>query len=596
MGSMWREDIPLKTNPLRFFLFVSKPYLLIAIGGMFLVILGATLSTASSYVLKMIVNAANGLLIGHSPNELWFSAVLYIVVSLISTIMWRMSGFVGARWTTGVRATARYSLSSYVTLHSNQYFSNRFAGSVSSKISSAANSVKDMVEMVLWPFTSFIVTMFTSLFLLFFTNQLLAFIFLAWVLFITPLNVYLVRKRVPLSAAYQEAENRLGGTTVDMLTNILTVHEYANRSFELTRLKELTLDRQKKGLTNAYYGEKVLTINGILEILFIGALLLTTIYLAAQGTISPGDIALVLTLILLVQDRLTFIGQQFNFFAVSWGEVSASLEDILVPQEVSDDTGAETLSTTSNAIIFENVSFTYEETVVFDNLSFTIPNGQRVGLVGRSGAGKSTLVKLLLRHYDLASGAIRIGDTDIKSITKESLRKTIAVVPQESLLFHRSIRENIAYGKPEASDEEVVGAAKLAEAHDFISAVPDGYDALVGERGIKLSGGQRQRIAIARAILKDAPILLLDEATSSLDSESEGAVQKALLTLMKKRTVIAIAHRLSTLRAMDRIIVMDEGRIVEDGAHEELLAQNGLYANLWNHQAGGFLKDEEVVV
>jgi ATP-binding cassette subfamily B multidrug efflux pump len=214
-----------------------------------------------------------------------------------------------------------------------------------------------------------------------------------------------------------------------------------------------------------------------------------------------------------------------------------------------------------------------------------------VGLVGRSGAGKSTLVKMLLRHYNLAGGRITIDGVDIAEVTKESLRSAIAVVPQESLLFHRSIRENISYGKPGATDEEIKVSARHAEAHTFIETLPGGYDVMVGERGVKLSGGQRQRVAIARAILKAAPILLLDEATSSLDSESEVAVQKALLTLMENRTVIAIAHRLSTLRAMDRIIVMDRGKIIENGTHNDLLAKGGLYASLWNHQAGGFIEE-----
>ena len=228
---------------------------------------------------------------------------------------------------------------------------------------------------------------------------------------------------------------------------------------------------------------------------------------------------------------------------------------------------------------------------MFSDLNLHIPAGQKVGLVGRSGAGKSTLVKLLLRHYEPTGGEIRIDDADIANVTRDSLREHIAVVPQEPMLFHRSIRDNIAYGKPDAADTDIEHAAELAQAHDFIQKVPDGYGALVGERGVKLSGGQRQRIVIARAFLKNAPILILDEATSSLDSESEGAVQKALMHIMEGRTDIAIAQRLSTRRAKDRII-MDKGKIIEDGMHDELLKKGGLYADLWNHQAGGFLTEE----
>jgi ABC-type multidrug transport system fused ATPase/permease subunit len=227
------------------------------------------------------------------------------------------------------------------------------------------------------------------------------------------------------------------------------------------------------------------------------------------------------------------------------------------------------------------------------DFSLAIKGKEKIGLVGRSGAGKSTLTKILLRHYDINGGVITIDDQDISDVTRESLRDAVAVVPQEPLLFHRTLRENIAYGNPGASEYKIVEAAKLAQAHEFIMRLPRGYDTLVGERGVKLSGGERQRIVVARAILKNAPILILDEATSALDSESEVAIQKALHTLMEGKTVIAIAHRLSTLREMDRIIVMDGGQIIEDGSHEELIARGGTYAELWAHQAGGFLKDEE---
>ena len=242
-------------------------------------------------------------------------------------------------------------------------------------------------------------------------------------------------------------------------------------------------------------------------------------------------------------------------------------------------------------IAFNEVTFAYGEQGVFKDFSVTVPGGQRVGIVGPSGAGKTTFVSLLLRQHDLGGGAILIDGQDIAVVPLDSLRGAIAVVPQEPLLFHRTIRENIAYGKPGATQDEVKEAARRAEAHDFISALPQGYDTLVGERGVKLSGGQRQRVAIARAILKAAPILVLDEATSSLDSESESAIQTALQELMKGKTVIAIAHRLSTIRAMDRIMVIAGGAVVEDGTHTKLLAQGGTYARLWDHQAGGFIAE-----
>ena len=269
-------------------------------------------------------------------------------------------------------------------------------------------------------------------------------------------------------------------------------------------------------------------------------------------------------------------------------------EMILHPTSVSDTPGAKTLTIDAPSVAFVDVQYHYDDspTPVIQNLSLTIPAGQKVGLVGHSGAGKSTIVQLLLRFSDVTDGAITISDQDIRSITQSSLRKAIAYVPQEPMLFHRSLRENISYGKPDATDAEIIAAAKKAHAYEFIRKLPEGLDTIVGERGVKLSGGQRQRIAIARAIIKDAPILILDEATSALDSESETLIQASLASLMKHRTSIVIAHRLSTIAKLDRIIVLDNGRIIEDGSHDELRTQNGVYAKLWQHQSGGFIEEE----
>lgn len=590
MQRIWVDDLPRSTSPWKLLLFITRPYRAVAIGASLLVVLGAVMSVATAYMFKSITDAAYVLVAGGGTSALWHATLAYILISLLSVLFWRGSGFVGMYWSVGTRATTRYALSSYVIRHSHSYFTDRFAGSISSKITQASNSLKDIVESLLWNFIPFFVSVIGSFALAFYTHPLIAFIFLAWVFVITPFNVYLVRKGVPLSVTTQKAETALGGATVDTLTNMNAVHEYARRSFELSRLKKYILDRRSSGLENWKFRERVRLANGALQILFIGGMIILATYLTGRGVLSAGDIILILAIVLMIEDRLTFIGSQLNNFGDAWGQIVESLTDIVRPYEITDAVGARALEHVQGNITLKNVSFSYGGAAIFDRLSIDIPAGQKVGLVGRSGAGKSTLMKLLLRHDDPAEGTITIDGNDISRLTKDSLREAIAVVPQEPLLFHRSVRENIAYGKLDANEESIVRAARLAEAHEFIMQLPQGYDALVGERGVKLSGGQRQRVAIARALLKDAPVLLLDEATSSLDSESEIAVQKALLTLMEGRTVIAIAHRLSTLRAMDRIIVMDEGRITEDGNHEKLLAQGGLYANLWNHQAGGFLE------
>lgn len=589
--NMWREDVPQGASPWKFLLFATRPYRGVAITAACLVILGGVMNVGVAYIFKLITNSAYTLGSGGDTTLLWRATFAYVIVSLLSTLLWRASGFVGMHWSLGARVTTRYTLSAYVMRHSHSYFADRFAGSISSKISQASSSTKDIIESLLWNFIPFLVSVIGSFVLAFYTSPLIAFVFLAWVLVITPINVYLVRKGVPLSVATQKAETAINGATVDMLTNMTAVHEYAHQPFELERLKGFILTRRLSGLTNWRFRELVRLGNGVVQTLFIGGMIAIATVLTGRGVLSAGDIILVLTIILMIEDRLTFIGSQLNNFGDAWGQVTESLSDIVRPYDITDVAGAKELESVRGAIDFTNVSFSYGGEMVLDNLNLHIPAGQRVGLVGRSGAGKSTLIKLLLRHYTLTSGAITIDGQSISEITGDSLHHAVAIVPQEPLLFHRTIRENIAYGKLETTEEEIQGAAGLAEAHHFIEQLPEGYDALVGERGVKLSGGQRQRIVIARAILKDAPILLLDEATSSLDSESEGAVQKALLALMEKRTVIAIAHRLSTLRAMDRIIVMDGGHIVEDGTHAELLEVGGIYASLWNHQAGGFLED-----
>lgn len=588
---MWREDLPRSLNPLSFLFFASKPYWRAGVFSLSTSILAAVATSFMGYAFKLIVDAAHGAASGGSLEPLWWGAFVFIGLSILDTIAWRASGLSGMHWSTGVRATARYALTSYVTKHSHTYFANRFAGSISSKITLAANGTASIGNDLLWQFTPFVVYIIVSFGLAFMTHPIIAFVFLAWVFVILPLAIYVVRWGVPLSVAAQAAETKLGGSTVDRITNIGAIHEYARTRYELDLLKDLIVERREKGMRNWTFREYVRLGNALLQLVFIGGIILFSTYLASQGVIGAGDIVLILTIVLLVQERLSSIGNHLNNFGDEWGQIVESLNDLTSEYDIDDAKGAIPLAA-AGSIETKDLSFGYAGSSVFENLNLAIPAGQKVGLVGRSGAGKSTLVKLLLRHHEPTSGQILIGGQDIANVTRDSLREHIAVVPQEPMLFHRSIRDNIAYGKPSATMEEIERAAALAQAHDFIQEVPDTYEALVGERGVKLSGGQRQRVVIARAFMKDAPILILDEATSSLDSESEGAVQKALLNIMEGRTVIAIAHRLSTLRAMDRIIVMDQGKIIEDGTHDELLARGGLYADLWNHQAGGFLTEE----
>jgi ATP-binding cassette subfamily B protein/ATP-binding cassette subfamily B multidrug efflux pump len=319
------------------------------------------------------------------------------------------------------------------------------------------------------------------------------------------------------------------------------------------------------------------------------------LYLWTNGDITPGAIAIVMSLAIRLTGMSHWILWEISSLFENIGTVQDGINTLSVPSVVNDKNDADTLIVSNGDIEFDQVSFKYNpDEPVFDNLQLSILAGEKIGVVGRSGAGKSSLVSLLLRFYDIQSGQITIDQQNINNFRQESLRANIAVVTQDTSLLHRSVRENIMFGRPEATEDEMIMAATKAEAHDFILTLRDsvgrrGYDAHVGERGVTLSGGQRQRIAIARVLLKDAPILILDEATSALDSEVEASIQQSLYQLMKGKTVIAIAHRLSTIAAMDRLIVFDQGAIIEEGTHQELLERNGVYTKLWSHQSGGFL-------
>ena len=591
-NTIWRDDIPISRNPLRFFLFASRPHWRAATLATLFAAFGNTISASVTYIFKLIANSAAAIQQGGSYQPLILWCGVYIGMLACAKLFWRLAGFAGARWATGASATGRYALSSYVTLHSRTYFSERFAGSIMNKIRHAATGMRELVDSLLWEFLELGVNVIVSFIIAFTVSSIVAWIFFAWVVVIVSVNAYLGLKRVPLAVRAHDLETLLNGGTVDLLTNVSAMQEYARREYEVERLRVGTEARRLAHLRSWYFGEWTRIYNSILLVVFGGAMVFTTVALAQHTLVSVGDIILVITIIFRIEGQLQSLGSNFNKFAETWGEIEESLEEIIEPHEIPDKPSALILAVPAAAIDFDHVGFHYGSYRVFDDLNVHIPARQRVGLVGRSGAGKSTLMRLLLHHHDLKSGTISIDGQDIAHVTQESLRSAIAVVPQEPLLFHRTIAENIAYGNPGASRQEIEKAAGLAQAHEFISRLENGYASLVGERGIKLSGGERQRVAIARAILKNAPILLLDEATSSLDSESEVEIQKALAELMKGKTVIAIAHRLSTLRGMDRLIVLDQGKIVEEGTHEELVGASGIYADLWRHQAGGFIGDE----
>jgi ATP-binding cassette subfamily B multidrug efflux pump len=497
----------------------------------------------------------------------------------------------------GVTSMIRWQSHWHVVRQNLPFFQNDFAGRIASRVMQTANALRESVMSSIRGVFYIVAYGLTALILMAMSDWRLALPTLFWF----GGYIFFLRRFVPrmrdLAKTSSEARSHVLGRIVDSYTNILTVKLFARMAHEDAHVREVIDEHQ-----DAMGAHMRLISQFMFWLASMNAALLTStagigIWLWANGTLSAGLVATALPLAWQIANAAGWVSWEVTDIFENIGVVQEGMQTIAVPLTGADRPGARELDVTRGEIRFEDVFFSYgrsDATPVLESLNFTIRPGERVGLVGRSGAGKSTLVNLLLRFYEPERGRILIDGQDISYVTQESLRAAIGVVTQDTSLLHRSISANIRYGRPYATDEQIHAAARKAQAHEFITGLRDwkdrtGYDAHVGERGVKLSGGQRQRVAIARVVLKNAPILVLDEATSSLDSEAELAIQEQLLGLMEGKTVIAIAHRLSTIARMDRLIVLDQGRIVEQGSHDDLLRTNGHYAKLWRHQSGGFL-------
>ena len=474
------------------------------------------------------------------------------------------------------------------------FHNSRFGGSLVSQTSRFVSGYSGLVDVVtysLWPtLASIVLTVgilapIAPLFVAILVVMLVLYVVIAYGMY---------RRILPLSAEASRAQNKLSGVLSDAVTNILAVKTYGREDYE--RGLFTTADREAMAAENV--NMRATMRRGFTTSALITAIMFVVSIFVVGGNawfgISAGTLVMMFTYTYNLTMRFNYFNSMMQRINRALGDAAEMTRVLDEPTLVADDEDAKPLEVTEGRIDFENLRFRYpdapKDDYVFEDLNLHIPAGQRVGLVGRSGSGKTTLTKLLLRLDDVQEGRVLVDGQDVSHCTQQSLRRQVAYVPQEALLFHRSIRENIAYGKPDATDEEIRRAAEEANALEFIERLPDGFDTMVGERGVKLSGGQRQRVAIARAILVDAPILVLDEATSALDSESEALVQGALENLMRGRTSIVVAHRLSTVASLDRIVVLAHGEVVEDGTHHELVERGGEYASLWNRQTGGFLE------
>lgn len=478
--------------------------------------------------------------------------------------------------------------------HSYQFFSNKRVGTLAGDAMGFAKAYQAFFDISFMTLNSLAVGLIAGLIVIAVMAPILLLPLSFLLTVLTILSVRSLKQRAPYRNERKKRTSKLTGIIADIMGNQLLTKVFAREIYE-----EQQVLREREQIERVAYKEirfmkRDVMYRQIAVYAFQFVTLFVIVWLASRGAISVAALVFIVTYIMRVTDSMFSISALIRQLEQVFLDAAPMIKILDKAHDIVDRPNAKKLVVTSGAITCQDVTFSYEDATtdsVFRNLQLVIPAGQRVGLAGPSGGGKTTLTKLLLRFADIDSGTISVDDQDIRCVTQKSLREAISYVPQEPLLFHRALRENIAYGRPEASDEEIINATKQAHAWEFIAKLPDGLDTVVGERGVKLSGGQRQRIAIARAILKNAPILILDEATSALDSESEQLIQSALENLMKNRTSIVIAHRLSTIAKLDRIIVLDNGEIIEDGTHEALRHNDGMYAKLWKHQSGGFIEE-----
>lgn len=552
-----------------------------------LIVAAAACAVGVQYGMKLIVDT---MAVGDRESDaIWYWVAMFIALIALESVFWRLGGWLGCNTVVSTGVDIRLDLFRHLAGHPMRYFSEHLAGSLGNRVTVTAGATGAIYGTLIWKILPPIVDFLGAIVVLVTIDHRMAWVLIGFVALVAAIIMVFGSRGRPLHLRYAEEGSRVGGELVDTVSNIWTVKAFSAREREYQRLRTAFGLEARAQRRSWLYLEKARVLHDLCLLLMATTMLVWAIHAWRIGASTPGDVVVISALTFRILHGSRDLALAVVECSQHYGVISEMLHVIAKPHQVADRADAPDFVPRTGAIELAHVNFGYSDgRQVLQDLSLFIPAGQRIGIVGPSGAGKSTLVALLQRLDDVQAGTICIDGQPLSEVKQDSLRQAIAVVPQEIALFHRSVMENIRYGRPEASDAEVHAAAREAHCEVFIQEMPQGYDTLVGERGSRLSGGQRQRIGIARAFLKDAPILVLDEATSALDSQSEAEIQQALTRLMKGRTVIAVAHRLATVSSFDRVVVMVQGRVVEDGSPDELRRRGGLFASMWQLQAEGF--------
>lgn len=582
---------------LQYFFQVAKRHWVLSCLILLGVLGGVGTTMGEPIVLKYFINAMSD----NAGENLMKYFYWIIGLGLLQTIFWRVAAYSNSILQPKGMREISDDCFEQLHNHSFNYFNNQFVGSLVKRVNRMSRSFEDITDQFFFEFFPIFLKLVTVVIVLATLKPLFGLAIFIWTLLFLLIHVFIAKYKLrKYDIPKVEADTRATAALADSITNNSTIKLFARLPFEVARFKSITQDWAQKTMRSWIFSQHIEGLQGLFMVLLEGVIFYEAIQLWGSGTLTVGDFVLIQSYLLLLFQQVWDFGRILRRLYESMADAQEMTEILQTPIEVKDKSGAKALEIRRGQVEFEKVSFSYsdknevsgeEESSVMNQLSLKVKAGERVALIGPSGGGKTTFVKLLLRLFDVHKGKILIDGQDISKVTQDSLRSQVALVPQDPILFHRSLKDNIRYGSLEATNEEVIAAAKMARCHEFIDRLPKKYDTFVGERGVKLSGGERQRVAIARAILANTKIMILDEATSSLDSESEKLIKEALQVLMRKKTVFVIAHRLSTVVDMDRILVLEKGQVVEEGSHAELLKkEDGLYKRLWDLQVGGYLE------